>query len=187
MCDTAAPLRQGSSRLPALACLAALLLVALPAAARAQPPAPVLCPLQAAELSSILGKAVQRVNLSDPGGDPAAQCAFSATGKPGRTFVGPQVFLTVDPGAAADLHGLEAYYLKSRSELATRPQVDSRPDLGPGAFTLTSSTSRVSTVFFLIGKAGIGTLTVDLTDAAAGRRELSTVDRVFALVHARLR
>ena len=185
MCDTAAPLRRGSSRLLAQACLAALLLVALPAAARAQAPAAVPCPLEAAELSSILGKTVQRVNLSDPGGDPLAQCAFSATGKSGKTLVSPQVFLTVDPGGAADLHGLYVYYLKSRGELATHPQVESRPDLGPGAFTLTSSTSRVSTVCFLIGRAGIGTLLVDLTDAAAGRHELSAVDKVFALVRAR--
>jgi len=187
MRDTAAPLRHDSARLLAFVGLAALLLVALPAAARAQTQAAVPCPLGAAELSSILGKAVQRVNLSDPGGDPFAQCAFSATDKSAKTFVSPQVFLTVDPGAAADLHGLYVYYLKSRRELATHPQVDPRPDLGPGAFTLTSSTSPVSTAFFLIGKTGIGTLLVDLTDTTAGKRVLSTADKIFALAHTRLR
>jgi hypothetical protein len=186
MRETVTPLRRDGSRLLGLAFLAVLVLVALPTAARSQT-AGVPCPLGAGELSAMLGKTVQRVNLSGADADPTAQCSFSATGKSAaRPFVSPQVFLTVAPGGVGDLHDLYAYYVKSGKKLATRPQAESRPDLGPGGFTLTASTSPVSTAYFLVGKGAIGTLLVDLTDAAAAKRALSTADRLFALVYNRL-
>jgi hypothetical protein len=180
--------RQGGSRLLVLALAAALVLVALPAAARSQA-ASVPCPLGAVELSTLLGKQVQRVNLGDATGDPSAQCSFSASARTGsvRAFVSPQVFLTIAPGDVGDLRDLYAYYVKAGPKLATRPQAEPRPELGPGAFTLTSSSSPVSTAFFLVGKAGVGTLLVDLTDASAARRDLSTADKIFTLVRNRLR
>jgi len=186
MCDTATPLRHASSRLLALALLVALALVALPTAARSQT-AGVPCPLGAGELSTMLGKTVQRVNLSDADADPLVQCSFSATVKSAsRPFVSPQVFLTVAPGDIGDLRDLYAYYLRSGKKLATHPQAESRPDLGPAGFTLTASNAPVSTAYFLVGKGSIGTLLVDLTDAAAAKRELSTANRLFALVYDRL-
>ena len=147
----------------------------------------VLCPLTAGELSTIVGKPVQRVDLADPDGDPAAKCAFSAVSKTssGR-LVSPQVFLTVDPGDAGDLRDLRLYYVGSRTKLVGRPRVSLRPDLGPGAFALTSPTAPVATAYFLVGKKGIGTFSVDLSDAGAGKRDQETVDRLFALVHNRL-
>jgi hypothetical protein len=188
MRETTAPLRQCESRLLALGLLALLLLAVLPATARSQTALGAPCPLAAGELSSILGKPVQRVNLGDPNGDPSAQCSFSALGRSSaRTFVGPQVFLTVAPGAAGDLRDLLGYYRASRARLATRPRVESRPDLGAGAFTLTSSTTPVTTAFFLVGKGSVGTLVVDLTDAASARRDDATTDRILALVRGRLR
>jgi hypothetical protein len=186
MDETAPPLRQASSRLLALAFLAVLVLVALPTAARSQTVG-VPCPLGAGELSTMLGKTVQRVNLSGADADPMVQCSFSAVGKTAtRSFVSPQVFLTVGPGGVGDLRDLYAYYLKSGKKLATRPQADARPDLGPGGFTLSASNAPVVTAYFLVGRGSIGTLLVDLTDAAAAKRELSTADRVFALVYNRL-
>jgi hypothetical protein len=185
MDDTAARLRQAGSRALALAVLAALALVALPAAAWSQTAA-APCPLGAGELSTMLGRTVQRVNLGDAVADPLAQCSFSATAKSSRTFVSPQVFLTVAPGGVGDLRDLYSYYLRSGKKLAMRPQVESRADLGPGGFTLTPSNAPVSTAYFLVGKGSIGTLLVDLTDAAAAKRDLSTADRVFALVYNRL-
>jgi len=186
MYDTATDIRRAGSRGITLAFLAALVLVALPTAAHSQR-AGAPCPLGAGELSTMLGKTVQRVNLSGADADPLVQCSFSATGKASaRPFVSPQVFLTVAPGAVADLRDLYAYYLKSGKKLATHPQTDVRPDLGPGGFTLTASSSPVATAYFLVGKASIGTLLVDLTDAAASKREPSTADKVFALVYDRL-
>ena len=177
-------------RLLASGCLGALLLMAFSGGAgatRLQGTGGVPCPLTAVELSTILGKTLQRVNLSNPDGDPAAKCAFSSVGKSSSNrFVSPQVFLTVDPGAAAELRDLYLYYLQSRSRLAGRPRVSLRSDLGAGAFTLTSATGLVATAYFPVGKNSIGTLSVDLTDAAAGKRDQATADRIFALVHNRL-
>ena len=113
--------------------------------------------------------------------------SFSAISKSASNrLVSPQVFLTLEPGGAADLRNLYLYYLQMRSKLATRPRVALRPDLGPGAFTLTAATAPVSTAFFLVGKRGIGTLLVDLADAGAGKRDQATADRIFALAYDRL-
>jgi hypothetical protein len=38
----------------------------------------------------------------------------------------------------------------------------------------------------LVGKKGIGTFSVDLSDAGAGKRDQETVDRLFELVQNRL-
>jgi hypothetical protein len=186
MHDIATARRHAGSRALTLAFLAALVLVALPTSARSQT-AGAPCPIGAGELSTMLGKPVQRVNLSGADADPTAQCSFSATGKAAaRPFVSPQIFLTVAPGAVADLRDLYAYYVRSGKKLATHPQTDVRPDLGPGGFTLTASGSPVATAYFLVGKGSIGTLLVDLNDAAAAKRDLSTADKVFALVYNRL-
>ncbi len=96
------------------------------------------------------------------------------------------MFLTVDPGGAAELRDLYVYYLGSRAKLAGRPKVASRPDLGGGAFTLTATTAPVATAYFPVGKSVV-TLSVDLVDAGAWKRDLETVDRILALVHNRLR
>lgn len=181
-------------RLLASGLLGALLLTALSADAIAgglQRAGATPCPLTAAELSAILGKTVQRVNLTGPNADPAAKCAFSALGKSSSNrYVSPQVYLTVEPGGAADLRELYVYYLGARTKLVGRPQVSSRPDLGPGAFTLTATTATtapVATAYFPIGKNGIGALSVDLVDAGAAKRDQETVDRILALVRSRLR
>ena len=146
-----------------------------------------VCPVTATELNAMVGKTMQRVNLSDDDGDPASQCAFSALARTSpRHLVSPQVFLTVDPGGAGDLRDLYQYYMQSRGKLATRPRVATRPDLGAGAFTLAATTTPVTTAFFLLPKGAIGTLTVDLDDAAAGRRDQATADKIFALVRSRL-
>jgi hypothetical protein len=166
--------------------LAAVLVSALAAQAAARPGATAVpCPVTAAELSGIVGKTLQRVNLGDPGAERGAQCSFSAVAKAGR-FVSPQVYLTVERGGAADLRELYYYYLQARGKLATRPRVVLRPDLGPGAFTLTATTVPVSSAFFLAGKSGVGTLSVDLTDAGAGKRDQATAEKVFELVIDRL-
>ena len=162
--------RQGNRRLVGLSFLAALLLVALatvasPGASRAAAGS-VPCPVSASELSTLVGKSLQRVNLGGGAADPAEQCAFSALVKaPSSRFVSPQVFLTVDPGSATDLRDLYLYYVKSRNKLAARLQLSARPDLGKGAFTLTSAAMPVTTTFFLAGSSGVGTLVVDLSDA----------------------
>ena len=69
---------------------------------------------------------------------------------------------------------------------AGRPKVASRPDLGVGAFTLTATTAPVATAYFPVGKSVV-TLSVDLVDAGAWKRDLETVDRILALAHNRLR
>ena len=96
------------------------------------------------------------------------------------------MFLTVDPGGAAELRDLYVYYLGSRAKLAGRPKVASRPDLGAGAFTLTATTAPVATAYFPVGKSVV-TLSVDLVDAGAWKRDQETVDRILALVRNRLR
>lgn len=147
----------------------------------------VACPLTSAELSVIVGKTLQRVNLSAAGGDPTAQCSFSALGKLATNrFVSPQVFLTVAPGGAADLRDLYLYYLKAHSKLAANLQFASRPDLGKSAFTLRGATTPITTTFFLVGRNGVGTLVVDLVGAAAGKRDQATTEKIFALVDDRL-
>jgi hypothetical protein len=185
------PRRQHGPRLLASGFLGALLLASFSAGASAgvlQGAGGVPCPLTAAELSTIVGKTVQRVNLTSPNGDPAAQCAFSAVGRSSSNRnPSPQVFLTVDPGGVAELRDLYAYYLGSRTKLAGRPRVASRPDLGAGAFTLTTSTAPVATAYFPVGKGSIGTLSVDLVDAGVAKRDQETVDRILALVRNRLR
>ena len=178
-------------RLLASGFLAALLLAALAGAANAGGTqlgsAAVPCPVTATELSGIVGKTLQRVNLSDPARDPAAQCAFSLVSKvSSNRFVSPQVFLTVGPGGVGDLRSLYQYYVQSRSKLATRPRVTARPDLGAGAFTLTAATTPVTTAFFLVGKNVVGTLAVDLAGAAAGKRDQATAEKILALVYGRL-
>jgi hypothetical protein len=166
--------------------LVALVGCLLAASASAGSEATVACPLTTADVSAIVGRNVQRVNLSDEGGDPTAQCAFSAISRTTGAKRPPQVFLTVDPGGAADLHDLYDYYVGARSKLATKPRVALRPDLGAGGFTLTATTVPVTTAFLLLGKAGIGTLTVDLGGAPLALRDPDTADEVFALVHQRL-
>ena len=96
------------------------------------------------------------------------------------------MFLTVEPGDAADLRDLYVYYVESTSKLATRPRVESRPDLGPGAFTLTSPDAPVATAYFPVGKNGIATLSSISSTPAAGKRDEETVDKLFALVRSRL-
>jgi len=183
--------RQYGFRLLASGFLGALLVSAFAVGAGAgglQGASAVVCPLTAGELSAIVGKSVQRVDLGDPDGDPTAKCAFSAVSKSSSNrLVGPQVFLTVEPGDAGDLRDLHLYYVGSRTKLVGRPRVSLRPDLGPGAFALASATAPVGTAYFLVGKRGIGTLSVDLSDAGAGKRDQETVDRLFTLVRNRLR
>ena len=182
--------RRYGLRLLASGFLGALLVSALAVGAGAgglQGAGTVLCPLNAGELSTIVGKSVQRVDLGDPNGDPTAKCAFSAVSKSSSSrLVSPQVFLTTEPGDAADLRDLRLYYVGSRTKLVGHPRVSLRPDLGPGAFTLASTTEPVATAYFLVGKKSMGTLSVDLSDAGAGKRDQETVDRLFALVHNRL-
>jgi hypothetical protein len=172
----------------AIVALVAGTLAASASAGGTQTDTVVACPLTASEVSAIVGRTVQRVNLSDDTGDPTMQCAFSAASRSSGTkrLVAPQIFLTVDPGGAADLHDLYTYYVGARSKLATRPRVATRTDLGAGAFTLTATTVPVTSAFFLLGKAGVGTLTVDLGGAPLALRDSDTADRVFALVHGRL-
>jgi hypothetical protein len=166
--------------------LAAAILAAGASAGSFQLAVGVTCPVTVAELNALVGKSMQRVNLSDDDGDPASQCAFSAVRSTPRHLVSPQVFLSVDPGGAGDLRDLYQYYVQSRGKLATRPRVTMRPDLGAGAFTLAATTTPVTTAFFLLAKGAIGTLTVDLDDAAVGRRDQATADKIFALVRSRL-
>jgi hypothetical protein len=173
----------------ALTALVAAVLAASASGGTAQTDAAtVVCPITAAEVSAIVGRTVQRVNLSEDDGDPMAQCAFSAVSRSSGTkrLVGPQVFLTVEPGGATDLHDLYTYYVGVRAKLATRPRVATRSDLGTGAFTLTATTVPVTSAFFLLGKAGVGALTVDLTGAPLALRNPDTADKVFTTVHGRL-
>jgi hypothetical protein len=148
--------------------------------------ATVACPLTAADVSAIVGRTVQRVNLGDDDGDPMAQCSFSAVSRSTGLKRSPQVFLTVDPGGANELHDLYTYYVGARTKLATKPRVALRPDLGAGGFTLTATTAPVTTAFLLLGKAGVGTVTVDLGGTPLALRDPDTADKVFVLVHSRL-
>ena len=111
--------------------------------------------------------------------------AFSAV-RPHRTPCQPAGLPSVDSGGAGDLRDLYQYYVQSRGKLATRPRVAMRPDLGAGAFTLAATTTPVTTAFFLLARGAIGALTVDLDDAAVGRRDQATADKIFALVRSRL-
>jgi hypothetical protein len=182
--------RQGSRWLAGLVFLAMLFLAALssvasPGTSRAAASVP--CPVTASELTTLVGKSLQRVNLAGVAADPVDQCAFSALAKvPSSHFVSPQVFLTVDPGSATDLRELYLYYVKSRNKLAARLQLSARPDLGKGAFTLTAAAMPVMTTFFLAGNSGVGTLVVDLSEAGAGKRDQGTAEKIFGLVANRL-
>jgi hypothetical protein len=137
------------------------------------------CPLSAAELSAIVGRNVQRVALG--GGKAAVQCAFSAVEQ--GAAVNPQIYLTRAPGNATDLRSSYRYYLGARAQLATRPQVTLRPDIGPNAFTLTSGGGRITTAFFL-SDGNIASLSLDLTDAP--RQDKSTAAKLLALAVKRL-
>ncbi len=175
----------------ALATLVALLLLALASAGSAgaerAATSAAVCPLTASELSGILAKPVQRVNLSDPESEPTSQCSFSAVVKSATArFVSPQVFLTLTPGGATDLRDLYRYYLRVHARLATNPQVLLRPDLGSGAFTLASATVPVTTAFFLLANGNVATLVVDLSDAGVGKRDRVTADKIIALGRGRL-
>jgi hypothetical protein len=139
----------------------------------------VFCPFSATELSGIVGHKLQRVGLG--GGRAAAQCAFSAL--EGAKAVPPQIYLTLDPGAAGDLKDSFRYYVGARTQLATQPQVKARPDLGPGAFTLTVPDAHVTNAFFLSGD-DIATLSIDLTDAP--RPERLAVAQILALAAKRM-
>jgi len=140
----------------------------------AAPTTAVFCPFSATELSGIVGHKLQRVGLG--GGRAAGQCAFSAldAGK----AVTPQIYLTLEPGDAADLKDSYRYYVGARTQLATQPLVKVRPDLGPGAFTLTVPDAHVTNAFFLSGE-NIATLSLDLTDAP--RPEKLVVAQILAL------
>jgi hypothetical protein len=166
--------------------LAALVAGLWVASAGAESAATVVCPLTASEVSATVGRTVQRVNLSDDDGDVTDQCAFSAISRSTGLKRSPQVFLNVDPGGIGDLRDLYAYYVGARSRLATHPRVTMRPDLGNGAFTLSATTAPVTSAFFLVGKAGVGTLTVDLGGAPLALRDSGTADEIFMLVHGRL-
>ena len=138
-----------------------------------------VCPFSAAELSTIVGHKLQRVGLG--GGRVASQCAFSAI-EDGKA-VAPQIYLTLDPGDAADLRDSFRYYVAARAQLATHPQPKARPDLGPAAFTLTVADASVTNAFFLSGD-NIATLSLDLSDAP--RPERLAVTQILALAIDRL-
>ena len=138
-----------------------------------------VCPFSATELSTIVGRKLQRVALG--GGRIAGQCAFSAI--EGGKAVAPQIYLTLDPGNAADLRDSYRYYVGARTQHATHPQVKARPDLGPGAFTLTVADQDVTNAFFLSGD-NIATLSLDLSDAP--RPERLAVAEILALAVERL-
>ncbi len=139
----------------------------------------VFCPFSATELSGIVGHKLQRVGLG--GGRATGQCAFSAL--EGGKAVAPQIYLTLEPGNVADLRDSFRYYVGARTQLATHPQVKARPDLGPGAFTLTVPDAHVTNAFFLSGD-NIATLSLDLTDAP--RPERLTVAQILALAAKRM-
>jgi hypothetical protein len=180
--------RQRGPRLLASGLAAAVLGVVVVAHGAAQTaPTALPCPVTPAELSTIVGKAVQRVNLSGPDASPSTQCSFSAVAKGSGRLLSPQVYLTVDRGSAADLRELYLYYVQTRSKLATRPRVTLRPDLGSGAFTLTTTALPVTTAFFPIGKNVVATLSVDLADAAVAKRDQgAAADKILALFSDRL-
>ena len=145
----------------------------------AGPAGTVLCPFSATELSAIVDRKLQRVALG--GGRVAGQCAFSAV-EAGKA-VAPQIYLTLEPGNAAELQDSYRYYVAARTQLATRPQVKARPDLAPGAFTLTVPDAHVTNAFFLSGD-NIATLSLDLSDAP--RPERLVVAQLLALAGKRL-
>ena len=145
----------------------------------AAPPGAVFCPFSATELSGIVGHKLQRVGLG--GGRAAGQCAFSAI--EGGKAVAPQIYLTLEPGNVADLKDSFRYYLGARTQLATHPQVKARPDLGPGAFTLTVPDAHVTNAFFLSGD-NIATLSLDLSDAP--RPERVAVAQILAVAAKRM-
>jgi hypothetical protein len=177
MCGTSTRLSLGLVAMVATALVAA----GLAGSAAAQSAS---CPVSAAELSPLVGRTLARVNLSDPSANPAGQCSFGILSK-GKVLT-PQVYLTVAPGDGGDLRDLYTYYIGARSKLATRPRVTIRSDLGPAAFTLASTTTPVTTAFFLIGKNQLATLSVDLTDAPSSKRDMATADKVFSLFDERL-
>ena len=139
------------------------------------------CPFSATELSAIVGRKVQRVALG--GGRVYGQCAFSAVegGRP----VAPQIYLTRDAGNADDLHDSYVYYVAARSHLAGRPLVKSRPELGPGAFTLSVQDEHVTNAFFLSGDT-IATLSIDLSNASGTQPERLMVAQILALAAKRI-
>jgi hypothetical protein len=186
MLSRVSPRARGFGRLLALGCFACLLLpLAAGAVVHPTSASALVCPLSASELSALVGKKVQRVDLSG-GDDPGGQCSFSAIGKtPADKFTSPQVFLTVSPGAAADLRDLRLYYAKVGSKLQPPQRVASRPDIGSGAFTITVASAPITTIHFLIGKAIVATLVVDLSGAASGRRDPATADKILALLQSR--
>jgi hypothetical protein len=132
------------------------------------------CPFTATELSAIVGRKLQRVALG--GGRVTGQCAFSAV-EAGKS-VAPQIYLTLDPGDASDLHESYTYYVVARTQLAGRPIVRQRPELGPGAFTLSVADEQVTNAFFLSGD-NIAALSIDLSDAP--RPEKLVIGQILAL------
>ncbi len=164
----------------------ALVAVALPLVASGAgtitPPAagqPAFCPFSASELSTIVGRKLQRVALG--AGRPASQCAFSAVEN--GSAVAPQIYLTLGPGNAIDLRDSYRYYVNARAQLATKPLVKARPDLGPGAFTLTVPSADVTNAFLLSGDT-IATLSIDLSDAA--HQDKQTLAQILALAVKRI-
>ena len=147
----------------------------------AGPAGTVFCPFSATELSVIVGRKLQRSALG--GGRVAGQCAFSAV-EAGKA-VAPQIYLTRDPGNAADLRNSYVYYVAARSQLAGRPQVKSRPELGPGAFTLSVPDAHVTNAFFLSGD-NIATLSIDLSNSSSTRPERLVVAQILALAAKRI-
>ena len=131
---------------------------------------------------------MQRVNLGDDGADPTTQCAFSAVSRSTgvKRYVGPQVFLTVDPAGPGTCMTSTRTTLAREASWRRGPASSCRSDLGTGAFTLTATTVPVTSAYFLLGKGGVGTLTVDLGGAPLSLRDPDTADKVFALVHGRL-
>jgi hypothetical protein len=78
-----------------------------------------------------------------------------------------------------------AYYVAARSQLAGRPLVRSRPELGPGAFTLTVPDAHVTNAFFLSGDT-IATLSIDLSNSNVTRPERLVVAQILALAAKRI-
>lgn len=132
------------------------------------------CPFSASELGTIVGRKLQRVALG--GGRPSAQCAFSAV--EGSNAVAPQIYLTLATGNATDLRDSYRYYVNARAQLAAKPVVKARPDLGPGAFTLTVASADVTNAFFL-SDDNIASLSVDLSGAP--HQDKQTVAQILAL------
>jgi hypothetical protein len=141
------------------------------------------CPVDAAELTKVIGVPVQAG--PPPSSNHKSACGFVPTTP---CPCGPHTFgeleVTILWNVARSLRAQRTYYASHPADEIVQSNVVDRPDLGPDAFELSGSQARGATVFFP-ASGGVVSVLVALGFGKADAQDKQISQTIIALVHQR--